>query len=530
MGTNDESILISGTAQDGSESSLALYDDSVVVVWGVEGMPDLTINDPVYNYTNDIGSYMGIDTDDDDASSESSDESGEDGSPSSDDDAEEGFLVIIGSTDDCEVYMLAFNADAMINVSPTDDCGFVSVITEDYTAVGNEDAYVSFMEDSVMFGSTVTGSNFTLEGVTTEVNEDGDTVLTTDEGSMTFTAEGSVVFASNDPDADVLTMMNPVYNYTMGDGEGFGEGFGIMGDTEECADFFFGFSADGLAVASEDCDFLFIMTEDWTSVGNGDAFVTFMEDSMMFGSSVTGSNFTIDGLTTEENDEGETVVTSDEGTMTFASDGSVVFASNDPDADVFTMMNPVYNYTAEGDDEQGFFITGDTEECADFVYAFNADGLAVGSEDCNFLIVMTDDFFAAGNEDAFVTFMEDSVMFGSTVTGSNFTLEGVTTEVNDDGDTVLTTDEGSTTFTADNTVVFASSDPDADVFTMMNPVYNYTEEGEGGFTITGDTEECADFFLAFNADGAMVASEDCGFLAAGDADGGVLVTDDLIAF
>merc|ERR1712238_243492 len=166
MGTNDESILISGTAQDGSESSLALYDDSVVVVWGVEGMPDLTINDPVYNYTNDIGSYMGIDTDDDDASSESSDESGEDGSPSSDDDAEGGFLVIIGSTDDCEVYMLAFNADAMINVSPMDDCGFISVITEDYTAVGNEDAYVSFMEDSVMFG-TYTGSNFTLEGVTT---------------------------------------------------------------------------------------------------------------------------------------------------------------------------------------------------------------------------------------------------------------------------------------------------------------------------------------------------------------------------
>merc|ERR1712238_287320 len=268
MGTNDESILISGTAQDGSESSLALYDDSVVVVWGVEGMPDLTINDPVYNYTNDIGSYIGIESDDDDdtdddASSESSDESGEDGSPSSDDDAEEGFLVIIGSTDDCEVYMLAFNADAMINVSPTDDCGFVSVITEDYTAVGNEDAYVSFMEDSVMFGSTVTGSNFTLEGVTTEVNEDGDTVLTNDDGTMTFTADGSVVFAFNDPDADVLTMMNPVYNYTE-EGEG---GLTITGDTEECADFFLAFNADGAMAASEDCNLFILATDDFTTFG-----------------------------------------------------------------------------------------------------------------------------------------------------------------------------------------------------------------------------------------------------------------------
>merc|ERR1719491_1176905 len=195
-------------------------------------------------------------------------------------------------------------------------------------------------------------------------------------------------------------------------------------------------------------------------------------------------------------------------------------------------MNPVYNYTEEG--EGGLTITGDTEECADFFLAFNADGAMVASEDCGFLaavdadggLLLTDDSFTVGNEDAFVSFTEDSVTFGSTVTGSNFTIEGVTTEVNDDGDTVLTNDEGSTTFTADDTVVFASSDPDADVFTMMNPVYNYTEEGDGGFTITGDTEECADFFLAFNADGAMVASEDCGFLAAGDADGGVLLTDD----
>merc|ERR1719491_2381736 len=220
--------------------------------------------------------------------------------------------------------------------------------------------------------------------------------------------------------------MNSVYNYTA---EGADEeGFFITGDTEECADFVYAFNADGLAVGSEDCNFLIVMTDDFFAAGNEDAFVTFMEDSVMFGSTVTGSNFTVDA-TPEVNDDGDTVVTFDEGSMTFTAEGTVVFASNDPDADALTMMNPVYNYTEEGDG--GFVITGDTEECADFVYAFNADGLAVGSEDCNFLIVMTDDFFAVGNEDAFVTFMEDSVMFGSTVTGSNFTVDA-TPEVNDD--------------------------------------------------------------------------------------------------
>merc|ERR1719491_1071821 len=184
------------------------------------------------------------------------------------------------------------------------------------------------------------------------------------------------------------------------------------------------------------------------------------------------------------------------------------------------MMNPVYNYTEEG--EGGLTITGDTEECVDFFLAFNADGAMAASEDCNLFILATDDFTTFGNEDVYVSFMEDSVMFGSTVTGSNFTIEGVTTEVNDDGDTVLTTDDGTMTFTADGSVAFASNDPDADVLTMMNPVYNYTEEGEGGLTITGDTEECADFFLAFNADGAMVASEDCNLF--------ILATDDFTTF
>merc|ERR1712161_89572 len=206
----------------------------------------------------------------------------------------------------------------------------------------------------------------------------------------------------------------------------------------ECADFFLAFNADGAMVASEDCNLFILATDDFTTFGNEDVYVSFMEDSVMFGSTVTGSNFTIEGVTTEVNDDGDNVLTNDDGTMTFTADGSVAFASNDPDADVLTMMNPVYNYTEEG--EGGLTITGDTEECADFFLAFNADGAMVASEDCNLFILATDDFTTFGNEDVYVSFMEDSVMFGSTVTGSNFTIEGVTTEVNDDGDTVLTTD------------------------------------------------------------------------------------------
>merc|ERR1719469_1739309 len=113
-------------------------------------------------------------------------------------------------------------------------------------------------------------------------------------------------------------------------------------------------------------------------------------------------------------------------------------ASNDPDADVLKMMKPVYNYTEEG--EGGFVITGNTKDCADFFLAFNYDGLSYGSKDCDFLVVATDDFIALANEDAFIYFMEDSVMFGSSVTGSNFTIDA-TTEQNDDGGTVLITDE-----------------------------------------------------------------------------------------
>merc|ERR1719491_1838547 len=197
-------------------------------------------------------------------------------------------------------------------------------------------------------------------------------------------------------------------------------------------------------------------------------------------------------------------------------------------------MNPVYSYT---EDPGAFTITGDIEDCADFFYAFNADGVMAGSEDCGFLaggdaeggFVATDDFVAIGNEDAFIVMTEDSVMFGSTVTGANFTVEGITSDVNKDDELVMSDENGSSTFASDGSIVYTPTDPDADGFTLMDAVYTYTEEGDGGFVISGATKDCDDFTLTFNADGVVIGSEDCGFLAGGDAEGGFLATDDFVA-
>merc|ERR1712238_96644 len=136
--------------------------------------------------------------------------------------------------------------------------------------------------------------------------------------------------------------------------------------------------------------------------------------------------------------------------------------------------------------------------------------MGVASEDCGFLaavdgdvgLLLTDDLIAFGNEDAFVSFTEDSVMFGSTVTGSNFTVDVDVTETDDEG-IMMTYDEGSTTFTTDDTVVLASSDPDADTLTINNPVYNYTDDA---FIISGDIEGCDDLTVAFNTSGGVYGS------------------------
>merc|ERR1712238_285726 len=170
-------------------------------------------------------------------------------------------------------------------------------------------------------------------------------------------------------------------------------------------------------------------------------------------------------------------------------------------------------------------ISGDIEGCDDFTVAFNTSGGVYGSEDCGFFggvdygtggaIFMTDDLVSFGNEDVFAAFSEDSVVFGSHSTGSSFTIDVDVTETDDEG-IMMSYDEGSTTFTADDTVVLASSDPDADTLTINNPVYNYTDDA---FIISGDIEGCDDFFLAFNNDGVVSGSEDCGFITGGNDEG-----------
>merc|ERR1712238_497623 len=180
-------------------------------------------------------------------------------------------------------------------------------------------------------------------------------------------------------------------------------------------------------------------------------------------------------------------------------------------------------------------ISGDIEGCDDFTVAFNTSGAVYGSEDCGFFggvdygtgvgLLLTDDLIAFGNEDVYVAFSEDSVVFGSSSTGSNFTIDVDVTETDDEG-IMMSYDEGSATFTADDTVVLASSDPDADTLTINNPVYNYTDDA---FIISGDIEGCDDFVLAFNNDGVVSGSEDCGFITGGNEDGWFYASDDKIA-
>jgi len=234
-----------------------------------------------------------------------------------------------------------------------------------------------------------------------------------------------------------------------------------------------------------------------------------MVDSVTFGSSVNGSNFTIDA-TTQETEDGLVVYT-DDGSMMFTKEDTVVFESSNPAADTLTIKNVVYNYN-----EKAFIISGNTDDCDNFFVAFNTEGALYGSDGCGFLaggteegdFVLTDDMLVVGDEYAYIVFMEGSVTFGSSVTGSNFTIDATTEET--DVGLVLTTKDGSMAFrTDDGTVEFISNDSSVDVLTIQDPGYNYTDNA---FVIYGSTDQCDDFFVAFNLDGSLFGSEDCGFV------------------
>merc|ERR1712238_535517 len=177
------------------------------------------------------------------------------------------------------------------------------------------------------------------------------------------------------------------------------------------------------------------------------------------------------------------------------------------DATFTTISDPVYNVTT--DDETGF----------------------AGSEDCGFLagwgedggFIATEDSFTVGDDDVYIVFMEDSAEFGSAVTGSSFTVSDLVSEFTEGSDDdaaeggVMVTNAGGGTITFTvSTVTLTSVDDDDKDLIITDPVYSYMED-EGVFTISGPTEDCDDFGLAFNADGLVMGSIDCDFsLSVGD--------------
>merc|ERR1711865_661086 len=130
--------------------------------------------------------------------------------------------------------------------------------------VGTEDAFMVFQDDAVTFGSltydlvgnvpinVMTPDNFTLSA---DVEFDAETGIIvalddgTNDGTMTFTNEGTVILEGPD---GTLTINDVTYNYTQ-------DAFVIMGDLEfgMGCDIFIAFNLEGFVAGSEECDFLF---------------------------------------------------------------------------------------------------------------------------------------------------------------------------------------------------------------------------------------------------------------------------------
>ena len=123
-------------------------------------------------------------------------------------------------------------------------------MTEGRIVVGTEDAFIVFEDDNVTFGSVMTGDNFTLPAEV-EINAETGITVTTDDDTMTFTNEYTVILEG--PDGTV-TIDDVTYNYTQ-------DAFVIMGyfrsDGGLGCDIFIAFNLDGYVVGSEVCDFLF---------------------------------------------------------------------------------------------------------------------------------------------------------------------------------------------------------------------------------------------------------------------------------
>jgi len=478
----DESFTIMGVMGYGENSlvfspdtggSIEFKTDESVIVEGVDPESGdstfTTINDAVYNYTTDADSGA-------------------------------GYFTITGSIEECDDFVLGFNAESMY--SGSEDCGFYFGMDEDGAVL---------MTDDFIFGVTDDGGSIVItDDAVTLSGADDDAGMVIENADLTATDDGGVIIANDDIEL----------------------------------------------VITEEGDFMAV-TDDSVTYGNAEVYVSFGEESATFGNSDTDESFTImggvdftdDSLIFSPETGGSLEFTVDE-TLDFDS-GTVIVEGVDldtGDATFTTISDPVYNYTTDADTGVGYFtITGSIEECDDFVLGFNAESMYSGSEACGFLaglgeeggFVLTDDSFSVGNDDVYIVFMEDSATFGSSATGSSFTVSDLvieTTEGDDDYDAevvgVMITNAGGGTITfTPTTVTLGSVNDDDKDLVITAPVYSYLEE-KGFFTISGPTEDCDDFGLAFDAGGLVMGSIDCDFsvfvgdITSADIDDEMMMTDD----
>mmetsp|Transcript_28015 Transcript_28015/g.31479 ORF Transcript_28015/g.31479 Transcript_28015/m.31479 type:complete len:394 (-) Transcript_28015:50-1231(-) len=232
------------------------------------------------------------------------------------------------------------------------------------------------------------------------------------------------------------------------------------------------------------------------------------------------------------------------------------------------------NINDDDDDEEGtFVIRGSTATCRNFVLAFDADGDAVMSSNSELENDSTCDFTFAyveplellepleplessflpvrlGTENAFLLFLENSILFGSspsndisvsennsgggygftwnstlieqiinnandnTASTSSFTIHLADTNETEYGIEITTTTGSTMLFTWEDTVIYESSDPAAngEVLTITSPIYSYYYLNDA-FIISGTVDNsCGNqFYLSFNNKGALSGSTDCGF-------------------
>merc|ERR1712238_234200 len=225
--TDDNSLLFSPD----TGGSIEYKEDETVIVEGVDvetgDATFTTISDPVYNYTTD-------------------EETGA------------GYYTITGSIEECEDFVLGFNAETVY--AGSEDCGSLAslgedggmLITDESATFGNEDSFITFTEDSATFGSSVSGESFTIMGTPEET--DDSLVFSPDTGgSIEFKEDETVVVEGVDPEtgeATFTTISDPVYNYTTDEDTGAGY-YTITGSIEECEDFVLGFNAETVYSGSE---------------------------------------------------------------------------------------------------------------------------------------------------------------------------------------------------------------------------------------------------------------------------------------